>query len=413
MSIAVRPAPARFASPRQEVLIGEHLASGLPARLASWGVTSVGVLASDRAATSAIGREVLAALDGDPGLRVVPWHDVPPHTSLDAVRRAASGVGADVGALVAIGGGSASDLAKGVAAALVAGDRLGDHFIRRRPDGTVEDHPLPGGLVPLVAVPTTLSAAEITGGAGITDGGIKHVLWDGVLAARSVLYETSEVNALPDDVVVATGMNAMAHAVEATYSAAGGPVSDAIAEAALDRLVEGLVRQVVFGERTTEARAVLFAGVALSGQALANARVCLHHALAHVLGAQTGAAHGDLNAVLLGHVADLNRPTSVRAQDRCAGIVHAAAARAGLDLSVGPLGPILRALGSALGAPDRLPSLGVEEVDLDFTWAALRVERGLAFNPVPVGPAELRHVLEAAGAVVRPSPAREEVDPNQ
>jgi alcohol dehydrogenase class IV len=380
----------------QRIVVADGALAQIQPVLNRWPGETVGVLGTERGLASPLGRALTEALSAQPSLQ---WTDVPPHTPLAIAQRIAhEWAGVDLRAVVALGGGSVSDMAKAVSVALATGGDVEQYFSRRIA-GKVQDKHLADRLVPVVAVPTTLSGAELTPGAGVTENGRKHVLWDEGIAARLIAYETSDLNDLPDELVRTTGMNAVAHCVEATYSSQGSVISTALAERGLSLVVEGMLRQLVLHERGPSTRYLLFAGSALAGQALSNARVCLHHALCHVLGARYGVPHGAVNAVMLGHVADFNAADSVEAQILCTEAIVAGYRRAlSRSPEAGTLGPLLRTIERLIGAPVSLADIGLPEVDVDFVADALREERGVAFNPRPVGRADLDELFARACA---------------
>ena len=396
-----RSATLRHETPAQRVEIGSGVVDGLGGIVSDLGASVVGVLAGDRVWRGKLGGRAAASLG--PVERVV-CNDIEPHTPLSAaVRLGRRFADAGVDLILAIGGGSASDLGKATAAVMTSLDGGGAHvdmsrfFARVRGDGTVADPAVAGDPVPLVVVPTTLSGAELSPGAGVTENGMKRVLWDRALAARAVLYETSGDNELPATIAATTGMNAVAHAVEALYSIKGDAISDALAIAGLESLTAGLLRYLVVGDRGEDAKAELFTGAVLAGRALCTARVCLHHAICHVLGAHHGVAHGAANAAMLSHVVDFNEAGAAEQLARCSSTIRSAAERVlGTPPAATAPGAVLREFETRIGAPTTLAQIGLPNVDVEEVVAGLREERGIALNPVPVSDADVRRLLAAA-----------------
>lgn len=403
-TVRTRSSTVRYETPQQRVEIGSGVLERLEEIVTELGAGVVGVLASDRNWRGPLGRRVAASLGA---LDAVVSNDVVPHNPLpEAVRIGREFATAGVQVIVSVGGGSASDLGKAVAAVMSSSRTgtedmdLGRYFARIRHDGSVADHTVAGQPAALVAVPTTLSGAELTPGAGVTEDGIKRVLWDPVLSARAALYETSPLNEMPDSIVATTGMNALAHAVEAVYSSMGNAIGDALAFAALERLATGLLRYLAIGDRGEQAKTELFTGAVLAARALCIARVCLHHAVCHVLGAHHGVPHGAANAVMLSHVVDLNASGAAQALARVASSMQAAATSVlGSALPGTTPGAVLRAFERRIGAPTTLAEIGLSVVDVEGVVAGLREERGLAFNPVSLCDDDIRSLLRhAAGA---------------
>ena len=102
-----------------------------------------------------------------------------------------------------------------------------------------------------------------------------------------------------------TGINAVAHCIEALYSIKRNPLSSAAALAGLRSIAHALPRCYVAGD-DVEARSEVLSGSFLAGTALSNVAMGLHHGICHVLGGATGVAHGDANSVMLAHVMRFN-----------------------------------------------------------------------------------------------------------
>jgi maleylacetate reductase len=307
--------------------------------------------------TTAGRAEELAPLHQGAGDRVA---EVAPlgamHVPIDRVRAAverADRVGAD--ALVAYGGGSAIGLAKGVA-------------LERR-------------SLPIVTVPTTYSGSEMTGIWGITDGAIKRTGRDAVVRPRVVVYDPMLTLSLPADVSAASGMNAVAHAVEAAY-APTGPVATACADEALRLLADALP---VLVRRPTDlsARALALRGAHAAGVALDLASMGLHHRMCHVLGGTFGLPHARTHAAVLPHVVDFNAPA-----------VPAAMARIAAALASDDAGAGIRALEASIGMTAGLRALGFDARDIDR--AAELVTANPYPNPRPATRDDIRAILRAA-----------------
>jgi maleylacetate reductase len=270
-------------------------------------------------------------------------------------RQLARDAGAD--SLVAVGGGSAVGLAKAVALELD---------------------------LPIVAAPTTYAGSELTTIYGLTEAGRKRTGRDPRVRPRVVLYDPALTLSLPAPVTAASGMNALAHAVEALYGPGASPVADALAGDGIRALAAGLPVAVERpGDLAGRTRALR--GAWLAGAALAAAGAGIHHQLCHVLGGAFGLDHGGVHAVLLPYSAGFVTPAVPRAMARVAGALGVADAATGLwDL------------GRRLGAPASLAELGLPAADLDRAaeLAAAQVDG----RPRPVTASELRDLLAAAHA---------------
>ena len=183
---------------------------------------------------------------------------------------------ANADALIAVGGGSAIGLAKAIA------------------------HET--GL-PIIVLPTTYSGSEATAIFGLSEGDRKAVNRDPRVLPRTVIYDPELTLSLPPAATAASGMNAIAHCVEALWVAGRTPVTSAFAAEALRLLVPQLPRAVADGNDKA-ARGDCLAASWLAGASLA-VGTGLHHKLAHVLGG-FGLPHAETHAIILPHVTRFN-----------------------------------------------------------------------------------------------------------
>jgi maleylacetate reductase len=254
--------------------------------------------------------------------------------------------------LLAVGGGSAMGLAKALALA-------------RR--------------LPIVAVPTTYAGSEMTSIWGTTDGETKHTGRDAGAAPRLVLYDPALTLSLPAAVSAASGMNAIAHAVEAMYARAAGPIATAAAEEAL-RSLAGALPAVVANPSDLAARTLALRGAHAAGVALELATMGLHHKICHVLGGTFGLPHAATHAALLPHVVAFNAAAAPLAIARIAAALGVADAAAGLAT-----------LGRSLGLLASLGALGLRAEDIDK--AAELITSSPYANPRPVLADDVRALL--------------------
>ena len=276
---------------------------------------------------------------------------------------------------VAVGGGSASDTAKVAALWLAEGGDLESHATRFTPPDRLTVPELKAPKLPIAAVPCTASGAEATPGAAIrTPDGRKLLFSDLQLTARLIVIDPAANASMPASILLATGMNGLAHCVEGMYSKLRTPITDALARHAIDLFLQALPR-VVREPDSVVHRGQLLAAAHLSGLVLVNARSCLHHAICHAIGAVSGAPHGSSNSVVLPHAMTFNESS------------------APLPLSAAQV----RALQEELGVPTRLRDIGVPQNALGTIARKVMGERGLYFNPRAVRhPEEVEALLQAA-----------------
>ena len=278
------------------------------------------------------------------------------HVPIDRVQAAVTmidAIGPD--ALLAIGGGSAIGLAKAMA--------------RER-------------RLPIAVVPTTYAGSEMTSIWGVTDGDAKRTGRDPAVAPRLVVYDPTVTLSLPPSVSAASGMNAIAHAVEALYALEVGPIATAAAEAALRSLARALPA-VVARPDDIEARTLALGGAHAAGVALELASMGLHHKICHVLGGTFGLPHAPTHAAVLPRVVAFNAAAAPAAVARVAAALDVADAAAGLE-----------ALNRTLGLTMSLSALGLRAGDVDR--AATLVASSTYPNPRQVTVDDVRALLRSA-----------------
>lgn len=309
----------------------------------------------------------------------------------DTEAMAAELAGAELDALVAIGGGSVSDTAKGVAILLAEGGGLEEHCSVFRPPDHFDPRELDAPKLPVVAVVSTLSGAEVTPGGGATSAdGVKRTFWDPKLACRMLAYDPQVLRDVPSEVLVSTAMNGLAHCAEGLYSRTANGVSSALATGATRHLASGLRAITRSDDWSDDSLDELGVGAAMSGLVITNARVGLHHAICHVLGAKCGVPHGVANSIMLPHVLRFNLPETRSAQEAFAQALAGDAAAKDPPATAADFQ-------SQIGAPTRLRDAGVGSGQLDGIAADTMQDRGCYFNPRTVGSADaVREILQQA-----------------
>jgi maleylacetate reductase len=235
--------------------------------------------------------------------------------------------------------------------------------------------------LPLVAIPTTYSGSEMTSIWGVSEGSEKRTGRDPRAAPLLVLYDPELTVALPPRLSASSGMNAIAHCVEAAYARDGGLVTSLLALEGIRRLARALPA-VMRLPRDPDARAGALAGAHLAGCALDMTAMGLHHKLAHVLGGSFGLPHAETHAALLPWVMAYNAPV--------AGVAMSGIAAAlGSDDAVRGMIALVRTL--------RTPTLAELGFTREMIPEAARLACASAYpNPRPVDELGVRSVLENA-----------------
>ncbi|MEQ1698648.1 MAG: maleylacetate reductase [Ilumatobacteraceae bacterium] len=332
---------------------------------AALGVSRV-MLVHDGAATLPAD-DIVAQLGSSMVLR---WHEVAQHVPVTLAERARdAATAARIDAVVCVGGGSSTGLAKAIA-------------LSHR--------------VPIIAVPTTYAGSEQTTIYGLTGGRHKQTGKDPAVLPRVVVYDPELTVGLPPHVTGPSAFNALAHSVEALWAPGCNPVTTGIALQGV-RAIHGSLPTVMSHPADVDARGRLLVGAALSGMALGATAAGLHHKICHVLGGMFDLVHADAHSVVLPHVLAFNAPALP---------VEMAGLAAALDVPFGDEAAALWDLAVASHVPTRLADLAgsggpLQRNDLRAVADAAVAE--VATNPRPVDPAELLGVLERAFDGQRPN----------
>jgi alcohol dehydrogenase class IV len=236
--------------------------------------------------------------------------------------------------------------------------------------------------LPQLCVPTTYAGSEMTPILGETAGGSKTTRRDPRIQPETVLYDPELTRTLPDALAATSGLNALAHAVEALYAPDANPITSLMAEEGIRALARALPLRAA-------ARDEALYGAWLCGGVLGATQMSLHHKLCHVLGGTFELPHSETHAVLLPHAVAYNAPAASDAIGRVARALSVPVAAAGIfDLS------------RALGAPASLEAIGMRHADLDRA-ADVAAQNPYA-NPRPVTRDGVRALLEDAFRGRRP-----------
>ena len=209
------------------------------------------------------------------------WDDVAQHVPVELAERArAAATEHAIDAVVTIGGGSSTGLAKALA-------------LSHR--------------VPILAVPTTYAGSEQTTIYGLTGGQHKQTGKDPIVLPRVVVYDPELTLGLPPSVTGPSAFNALAHSVEALWAPGCNPITSALALEGV-RAIAGSLPQAMANPTDVDARGDLLYGAALSGMALGATAAGLHHKICHVLGGRFNLVHADAHSVVLPTRSPSTRP---------------------------------------------------------------------------------------------------------
>lgn len=236
--------------------------------------------------------------------------------------------------------------------------------------------------LPQLVIPTTYAGSEMTSILGQSDKGKKTTLRSPKVLPETVIYDPELTLTLPDFISGPSGMNAIAHSVEALYAQNANPVTSLMAEESIRALGKALPAVVKDGG-SLEARTDALYGSWLAGCCLGAVGMAIHHKICHTLGGSFDLPHADVHALMIAYSAAYNREAAPDAMHR---ICRALGARDAPDA--------LFELFNQVARFKSLAELGMTEQDLDRA-ASLAVESPY-YNPRPITEPDIRRMLQAA-----------------
>lgn len=278
------------------------------------------------------------------------------HTPVEVTERAMQVVRkANADCTIAIGGGSTTGLGKAIAL---------------RTD------------LPQIVIPTTYAGSEATPILGETQQGRKTTQRSAKILPEVILYDVDLTLTLPPALSATSGINAIAHAVEALYTQDANPVTSMMAERGIQTLARALP-PIMKNPTDKTARSDALFGAWLCGLCLGAVGMALHHKLCHTLGGSFNLPHAETHTVVLPHAVAYNTPAAPEEMARVAQALGTANAAQGLfDLA------------KLLGAPTALRAIGMPEAGLER--AAELATSSPYWNPRPLDRAGIGALLDDA-----------------
>jgi alcohol dehydrogenase class IV len=335
--------PALITAPRLMSIGGGALAE-LPTILARLGLARPLIVTDPYIARCGILDRAALLLDE----ARVPWSvfsDTVPDPTTDAIAAGIRVLGAgDFDCLVAVGGGSSIDTAKGMSVLHANGGRLSDYKV---------PNDIPKAGPPVVAVPTTAgTGSEATRFTVVTDTATDEKMLIAGLAccplAAIVDYELTL--SMPYRLTADTGIDSLTHAIEAYVSRRANPFTDGLAGNAMG-LIARHIRTACAEPGNRAAREAMMLGATTAGMAFSNASVALVHGMSRPIGAFFHVPHGLSNAMLLPEVAAFSAPAALDRYAECARAMGVAQDGEGSQSAVARLIDELRRLNADLAVP--------------------------------------------------------------
>jgi len=305
----------------------------------------------------------------------------PTESQVQACAQAARDAGADL--LVAVGGGSAIDTAKGAAFLLAGGGQMEDYWGRGKGQGE---------FLPFVAVPTTAgTGSEVQSFALISRerDGRKMACGDERAIPRVVLLDAHLTASAPREVAAYAGLDCLTHAVETAVTSCATTQSVEFSHLAFQLVSASLSESLNTG--TLDARRNMLMAASLAGLAIEHSMLGAAHALANPLTARLGLDHGRAVATVLPHVVRFNAqvPEVAASYGELCRVAEIEGGAEGLASRI-------EAWLEEAGVPRSLGAAGIVDADLEPLAAAAALEWTGGFNPRPVDPASLQGILRSA-----------------
>ena len=286
--------------------------------------------------------------------------------------------------IIAFGGGSALDVGKTIA--LMVGQTRPLWDFEDREDWTTRVNV--AGMAQTIAVPTTAGTGSEVGRASvILDEAthVKKIIFHPKMLPAVVISDPALTVGLPPRITAATGMDALAHCLEAYCAPGFHPLADGIALEGM-RLVREWLPIAVKDGKNVAARAHMLAAASMGATAFQKGLGAIH-SLSHPVGAIYNSHHGETNGVVMPYVLVFNRPAIEDRLTRLARYLGLAnpGFQAVLDWVL--------ALRKEIGIPNTLADLGVKEADLDMLVPMAVDDPSTGGNPRPAGHAEMRQMF--------------------
>jgi len=369
-----------------DILAGPGRIAELPERVKAAGISRVLVVTDPGVAGLPFFAGLLASLAQE-GIAAAVFKDVHPDPQLaDVLAGAAAYKAHNATGIIAIGGGSGLDCGKSIGLAVSTSRPLWDFEITLT--GPALDAPIP----PIFAVPTTAGTGSEVGRATVvidTEKRRKYILLHAQMLPRLVILDPELTYGLPPFITAWTGMDALAHCLEAFYGPFYHPIADGIAIEGM-RLVKENLQLAVNEPKNTAARMNMQAAASMGATAFQKALGAIH-SLSHPIGARFHAHHGLTNAVLMPYVLAFNRPVI---EGKIAYAAQALGIPGGFD---GFLSWILD-LRKDLKIPNTIDHLKVTPDALEDLAAEAVADPNTPDNPRPATQADMLRILQAAMA---------------
>jgi alcohol dehydrogenase len=372
-------------APKSAAYIDAGAIRELPGIVRGTGVTAVMIVTDAALAATPVIATVTAVLDAA-GIAARVFSGVHPNPTTDDLAAGADAVGRDRLVLVAVGGGSPIDAAKGIAVAAVNPQRGRD--LDYRNDFA---HP----ALPIVAVPTTAGTGAETNAFGVVTDPVAHrkfYVGDGTAMPLAAILDPELTVGLPPSVTAATGMDALTHALESYLSINHNPWSDGIALQVI-RIVAASLPGAVEDGKDLDARFRMLLAAHMAGVAMANTGLGVCHAIGHSLGGRWNIAHGVTLTMVLPDVLRFNLPVRTERLADIAFALGVGDTHADTASNAARAIDAVAALRERVGLTRKLADFGITEADFAQIAADALDDEVLANTPRQPAAADITAIL--------------------
>jgi alcohol dehydrogenase class IV len=334
---------ALITAPRLMAIGGGALAE-LPGLLARLGLARPLIVTDPYIAGCGILDRATALLDD----ARIPWSvfsDTVPDPTTDAIAAGVARLEAgDFDSLVAVGGGSSIDTAKGMSVLFANGGQMRDYKV---------PNDIPRAGLPIVAIPTTAgTGSEVTRFTVVSDTETDEKMLIAGLACcpTAAIVDFELTLTMPLRLTADTGIDSLTHAIEAYVSRRASPFTDGLAKNAMG-LIARNIRTACAEPGNRAAREAMMLGATTAGMAFSNASVALVHGMSRPIGAFFHVPHGLSNAMLLPEITAFSAPAALERYADCARAMGVAEEGEGSQAAVARLLDELRRLNDDLKVP--------------------------------------------------------------
>ena len=304
--------------------------------------------------------------------------------------------------IVALGGGSSLDTAKIISLLLTHGGHPRDYCEGKKK--------VPGPVIPIITIPTTAgTGSEVTSVAVITDeeNNVKVGISDNYLRATAAILDPELTVGLPSYITACSGIDALAHAVEAYMAKpykymednesvvfqGSFPLADVLALQAIE-LISKNIKKAVHQGNNLEARSNMLLGSLLAGIAFSNAGTAIAHALAYPIGAISKSPHGEITGLLLPYVMKFNSTVEYEKIKNLAKVFDLQVKQKTEKDTVLSVYSYMLGLIEDIGLPTKLSNIGIQKDDISFIAdKTLKIDRLVRNNPRNVNKSSIVKLL--------------------